>query len=74
MSGSVLKTVTLYKNNLGFYEREASFEGGSEANSFELEIPLSSKDLVVDTLRYFTIHVSVLTSQRTCSKPSHCKL
>jgi hypothetical protein len=48
---SVLKTVTLYKNNLGFYEREAAFQGG-DVPSFELEIPLASKDLVVDTLRF----------------------
>lgn len=57
---SVLKTVTLYKNNLGFYEREASFPGGPEAPSFELEVPLPTKELVVETLRF-------VSQFRTCA-------
>jgi len=48
-----LKRVTLYKNNLAFYEKEALLSEGTlvdGSRNFSLEVPLSSKPLIVDTI------------------------
>ena len=50
-----LKRVTLYKNNLAFFEHAgaASILAGTEAG-FALDVPMESKPLVVDTLSVST--------------------
>lgn len=45
-----LKRVTLYKNNLAFYEREASFGSGPEPTIFALRVPKERRGLAIDTL------------------------
>ena len=47
-----LDRVTLYKNNLAFYERKAGFTEPIENGEyvFRMDIPLKSKELIVDTL------------------------
>lgn len=45
-----LRQVTLYKNNLAFYEREASFQKDSGAHVFHLRVPQDRKALAIDTL------------------------
>jgi ubiquitin len=44
-----LRKVTLFKNNLGFYEHDSA-DMPQEAHDFRLDVPSSSKGLVVDTL------------------------
>jgi hypothetical protein len=46
-----LSRVTLYKNNLGFLEREIELEANVEQGStFAVSVPIASKRLVVDTM------------------------
>lgn len=45
-----LRQVTLYKNNLAFYEREGAFENGTEQQVFELRVPKDRRSLAIDTL------------------------
>lgn len=42
--------VTFYKNNLAFYEREASFKQSAHPNVFHLRVPQERKALAIDTL------------------------
>lgn len=44
-----LSCITLYKNNLGFFQRSAKFSEGEKiegGREFKLEIPLDLKNLV----------------------------
>merc|ERR1711977_509978 len=49
-----LSAVTLYKNNLGFFERTAAMEEGETSASgekvFSVHVPLDRKGMIVDTL------------------------
>ncbi len=49
-----IKKVTLYKNDLGFFERQSDFQPSSNdavaSYEFSMYIPTESKPLVVDTL------------------------
>jgi len=45
-----LETITLYRNNLGFFQYGGELPVSSNAAQFSLEVPLKSKGLVVDTL------------------------
>jgi len=73
-----LKRVTLYKNNLGFYERSGNFEpDSSRTHVFYLRVPRDRRNLVVETLttgggaRGATVRVaeSTTTSDANHSKP-----
>ena len=47
-----LDKVTLYKNNLAFYEHSgnAAADAAAEPASFGIDVPIKTKDLIVDTL------------------------
>lgn len=45
-----LTRVTLFKNNLAFYEREGIVPAGAQKTEFILDVPLASKTLAVDTM------------------------
>eukprot|EP01130_Rhizamoeba_saxonica_P005859 TRINITY_DN231_c0_g1_i1.p1 TRINITY_DN231_c0_g1~~TRINITY_DN231_c0_g1_i1.p1 ORF type:complete len:799 (-),score=184.92 TRINITY_DN231_c0_g1_i1:24-2420(-) len=45
-----LTGVTLYKNNLAFYEREAKIQPDSTDYLFKVEVPIDAKERIVDTL------------------------
>jgi ubiquitin len=45
-----LDKVTLYKNNLAFYEHSGNASDREEMTTFGLDVPLKTKELVIDTL------------------------
>merc|ERR1719238_168545 len=60
-----LQRVTLYKNNLAYYEYHAKVNSGSligkNSYQFKLSVPLAAKSIIVDTLSvvspgFVTVH------------------
>jgi ubiquitin len=45
-----LRKVTLYSSPLGFFERDGKTDNSSRSQSWDLDVPVKNKDLVVDTL------------------------